>query len=170
MYTVNTNFIEEVNSSLKKQFGDAVIAFEVVGDMPQFTVEKEKVADILEYLFKTKELGFTFLTTLCGVHYPNQELAFAVVYHLHNLPKNQRIRIKAFAKADDIVFPTTTKVFAAANWMERETYDFFGIIFDGHPNLKRILNMDDMDYFPMRKEYPLEDATRDDKDDKMFGR
>lgn len=170
MYTINTNFIEEVHSSLKKQFGDAIYSFEIVGDMPQLTVQKEKVADILEYLFNTKELGFTFLTTLCGVHYPDQELAFAVVYHLHNLYKNQRIRIKAFAKADDITFPTATRVFATANWMEREAFDFYGIIFEGHPNLKRILNMDEMDYFPMRKEYPLEDATRDDKDDKMFGR
>ena len=58
----------------------------------------------------------------------------------------------------------------AANWMERETYDFYGVNFVGHPNLKRILNVDEMDYFPMRKEYPLEDQTRSDKDDEMFGR
>ena len=60
--------------------------------------------------------------------------------------------------------------FHAANWMERETYDFYGVNFVGHPNLKRILNVDEMDYFPMRKEFPLEDQTRIDKDDEMFGR
>jgi NADH-quinone oxidoreductase subunit C len=61
-------------------------------------------------------------------------------------------------------------VFGAANWQERETFDFYGIEFLGHPNLKRILNVDEMDYFPMRKEYPLEDQTRTDKDDTYFGR
>jgi NADH-quinone oxidoreductase subunit C len=63
-----------------------------------------------------------------------------------------------------------TSLYAAANWMERETFDFYGIIFTGHPNLRRILNADEMDYFPLRKEFPLEDATRSDKEDKYFGR
>ena len=63
-----------------------------------------------------------------------------------------------------------TSLYASANWMERETYDFYGIIFDGHPDLRRILNMDEMEYFPLRKEYPLQDATRTDKEDKYFGR
>jgi NADH-quinone oxidoreductase subunit C len=98
----------------------------------------------------------------------NRELA--VVYHLHNLVENTRIRFKVFAPiATPDVF-TATQLFSSANWMERETYDFFGVNFVGHPNLKRILNVDEMDYFPLRKEYPLEDQTRIDKDDEMFGR
>jgi NADH-quinone oxidoreductase subunit C len=68
------------------------------------------------------------------------------------------------------IVPTLTTIYAAANWMEREAFDFYGILFEGHPKLKRILNADDMDYFPMRKEYPLEDATRQDKIDALFGR
>ena len=80
------------------------------------------------------------------------------------------MRIKVFLAADDVHIPTMTTLYPTANWMERETYDFFGILFDGHPNLKRILNIDEMDYFPMRKEYPLEDATREDKIDALFGR
>ncbi|HNC30333.1 MAG TPA: NADH-quinone oxidoreductase subunit C, partial [Cyclobacteriaceae bacterium] len=66
--------------------------------------------------------------------------------------------------------PTLTNVFPAANWMERETYDFFGVIFEGHPNLIRILNVEEMTIFPLRKEYPLEDQTREDKNNDMFGR
>lgn len=66
--------------------------------------------------------------------------------------------------------PTATGLWSSANWMERETYDFFGIIFEGHPNLKRILNVDEMTIFPLRKEYPLEDNTRKDKNDELFGR
>jgi NADH-quinone oxidoreductase subunit C len=61
-------------------------------------------------------------------------------------------------------------IYPCADWMERETYDFYGVIFDGHKNLRRILNEDSMDYFPLRKEYHLEDATREDKDDRYFGR
>ena len=83
---------------------------------------------------------------------------------------NVRIRFKVFT---DIAKPdvfTATRLYEAANWMERETFDFFGVNFVGHPNLKRILNVDEMDYFPLRKEYPLEDQTRTDKDDEMFGR
>jgi NADH-quinone oxidoreductase subunit C len=78
--------------------------------------------------------------------------------------------LKAFTADDPPVFPSLTPHFAGANWMEREAYDFFGFRFTGHPDLKRILNMDDMEGWPLRKEYPLEDQARYDKDDKMFGR
>jgi NADH-quinone oxidoreductase subunit C len=94
----------------------------------------------------------------------------AVVYHLHNLKDNLRIRFKVFAPVAQPDVFTATKLYSAANWMERETYDFFGVNFVGHPNLIRILNVDEMDYFPLRKEFPLEDQTRIDKDDQMFGR
>jgi NADH-quinone oxidoreductase subunit C len=93
-----------------------------------------------------------------------------VVYHLHNLMENYRLRVKAWMPAADPQISTVTDIWAGANWMERETYDFFGILFKGHPNLKRILNVDHMDVFPLRKEFPLEDTTRTDKDDRFFGR
>jgi NADH-quinone oxidoreductase subunit C len=93
-----------------------------------------------------------------------------MVYHLHNLVDNVRIRFKAYLDINKPDIFTATKLFEAANWLERETYDYFGVNFIGHPNLRRILNVDEMDYFPMRKEYPLEDQTRKDKDDEMFGR
>jgi NADH-quinone oxidoreductase subunit C len=70
----------------------------------------------------------------------------------------------------DVHIPTATVHWDGANWMERETYDFFGVIFDGHPDLRRILNVDDMTAFPMRKEFPLEDPNRVDKKDFYFGR
>jgi NADH-quinone oxidoreductase subunit C len=126
---------------------------------------------VMSFLFDDPELKFKFLTSLCGVHYPDQkERELAVVYHLHNLEDNIRIRFKIFSDINKPDVYTATGLFEAANWMERETYDFYGVNFVGHPNLRRILNVDEMDYFPMRKEYPVEDATRLDKDDEMFGR
>jgi NADH-quinone oxidoreductase subunit C len=89
---------------------------------------------------------------------------------LHNLYNNQRIRLKIFLPQEKPVTETLTQVFPSANWMERETFDFFGVVFEGHPDLRRILNVDEMIIFPMRKEYPLEDQTREDKQDEMFGR
>ncbi|TAG12246.1 MAG: NADH-quinone oxidoreductase subunit C, partial [Sphingobacteriia bacterium] len=125
----------------------------------------------LQYLYDEPSLGFQFLTDLCAVNYPdNKGRELAVVYHLHNLQENIRIRFKVFTAIENTDMYTATKLYSSADWMERETFDFYGINFVGHPNLKRILNVDEMDYFPLRKEYPLEDQTRIDKDDQMFGR
>ena len=165
------NLLTIINEKLKAKFGENIISAEQQYDFPVFTVTREKIIDIIKYLYDDAELGFKFLTTMAGLNYPDnagQELS--VMYQLHNLPKNLRIRLKIFFSVADPVVPTLTGIFPTANWMERQEYDFFGIIFKGHPDLKRILNMDEMNYFPMRKEYPLEDGTRKDKDDTMFGR
>ncbi len=162
---------ETIKEKLIAKFADQLSHFEEPYGMLTFEGPKEMNLKILQYLFDDEELRFQFLTDLTAVHYPTQPgRELAVVYHLHNLKENVRIRFKIFtAIAQPDVF-TATKLFSAANWMERETYDFYGINFVGHPNLIRILNVDEMDYFPMRKEYPLEDQTRSDKDDAMFGR
>jgi NADH-quinone oxidoreductase subunit C len=89
---------------------------------------------------------------------------------LHNLPENVQVRIKCFTDEVNPSFKTFTTLWPAANWMEREAYDFFGFNFEGHPDLRRILNMDSLEGWPLRKEFPLEDPFRRDKDDKMFGR
>jgi NADH-quinone oxidoreductase subunit C len=126
---------------------------------------------VLSFLFDEPTLSFQFLTDLTAVHYPDRTgEEIAVVYHLHNLRENTRLRFKVYAPISQPDVYSATALFSSANWMERETYDFFGVNFVGHPNLKRILNVDEMDYFPLRKEFPLEDQTRIDKDDEMFGR
>lgn len=127
--------------------------------------------DVASFLFHDPELQFQFLTDLTAVHYPDRKgEELCVVYHFHNLIANKRLRLKAYVPVEAPEVPSLTPLFAGANWMERETFDFFGVRFIGHPNLTRILNVDEMDYFPMRKEYPMEDPTRIDKDDEMFGR
>ena len=160
-----------VESKLKSQFGEGVVSSEMVADYPVFTVKRDIICEVVRFLYDDEELAFQYLTTLAGIHYPeHQGHELCVMYQLHNLPKNLRIRLKIFFSISDPHVPSITPVFSAANWMERQEFDFFGIIFTGHPNLKRILNMDEMTYHPMRKEYPVEDGTREDKDDKMFGR
>ena len=162
---------ERIKQRLIEKFGEQVSAFSEPYGMLTFEAPKELNLKVLNFLFDDEELKFRFLTDLQAVHYPDiKGRELAVVYHLHNLVDNVRIRFKVFTDINTPDVYTATGLFSGANWMERETYDFFGVNFVGHPNLKRILNVDEMDYFPMRKHYPLEDQTRTDKDDEMFGR
>lgn len=162
---------EYIIQRLTEKFGEAISNVEEPYGLLTFEVPKDMNLKLMQFLQDDEELKFRFLTDLCAVHYPDQKgRELAVVYHLHNMAENVRIRMKVFT---DILQPdvfTATSLYQSANWQERETYDFYGVNFVGHPNLKRILNVDEMDYFPMRKEYPLEDQTRIDKDDEMFGR
>jgi NADH-quinone oxidoreductase subunit C len=160
-----------IKEKLAEKFGEVLSEWENPYGFLTFTAPKELNLKVLQFLFDEPSLGFQFLTDITAVHYPDrtgEELA--VVYHLHNLIENVRVRMKVYT---DINIPdvyTATSIFPGANWMERETYDFFGINFVGHPDLRRILNVEEMDYFPLRKEFPLEDQSRIDKDDEMFGR
>ncbi|HLO38231.1 MAG TPA: NADH-quinone oxidoreductase subunit C [Lacibacter sp.] len=162
---------EVIKQRLVEKFGEQVSGFEEPYGMLTFEAPKELNLKVLGFLYDDEDLKFRFLTDLTVVHYPaykGRELA--VAYHLHNLVDNIRIRFKVFTDINQPDVYTATQLFSSANWQEREAYDFFGVNFVGHPNLKRIMNVDEMDYFPMRKEFPLEDQTRVDKDDEMFGR
>lgn len=162
---------DTIKQKLAEKFGEQVTNFEEPYGLLTFEAPKEQNLKVLQFLFDEPSLRFQFLTDLCAVHYPgNEGRELAVVYHLHNLADNVRIRFKVFTGINSPDIFSATALYSTANWMERETYDFFGVEFVGHPNLKRILNVDEMDYFPMRKEFPLEDQTRIDKDDAMFGR
>lgn len=160
---------EKVISVLKEKFETDVLAVEQLKDFLTITVSNTNITAIIRYLYDHPDTQFQFLTTLCGIHYPDDK-QIAVMYQLHNLVSNEQIRIKTFLPEENPVTQSITSVFAGANWMERETYDFYGVKFDGHPDLRRILNVDEMIMFPMRKEFPLEDQTREDKNDNMFGR
>lgn len=154
-----------------EKFGDAVTNVEEPYGMLTFEVPAENNLDVLRFLYDDQELGFQFLTDLTAIHYPAYKgREIAVVYHLHNLVENCRIRFKVFVPIEKPDVFSATRIYEAANWLEREAYDFYGVNFLGHPNLVRIQNVEEMDYFPLRKEYPLEDQTRLDKDDEMFGR
>ena len=161
-----------IQEILSETFGESVFHFNLEKDIFSLEVSADKITAVILFLKNDSSLQFHFLTDLCGIHYPDNELErqFAVVYHLHNWYENKRIKLKVFLNGENPEIKTMTNVFLCSNWMERETYDFYGINFIGHPQLKRILNMDEMTSFPMRKEFPLEDGGRTDKDDRFFGR
>ena len=162
---------ESIRQRLTEKFGDQLIDWEEPYGMLTFSAPKDLNLKILQFLFDDPELKFQFMTDLTAVHYPNSKgEELAVVYHLHNLIDNIRIRFKVFTDISKPDVFSATALYAAANWMEREAYDFYGVNFVGHPNLIRIQNVEEMEYFPQRKEYPLEEQSRIDKDDEMFGR
>jgi NADH-quinone oxidoreductase subunit C len=161
---------DQISETLKEKFGDKILNIESPYDFLTITIKKESIIDVLAFLKNDPALDFNFLTTCCGLHFPDGAEKFAMMYQLHSMRNNFRLRLKSFTNEDPPVYPSLTGLFPTANWMEREAYDFFGFNFTGHPDLRRILNMDSLVGWPLRKEYPLEDPFREDKDDKMFGR
>jgi NADH-quinone oxidoreductase subunit C len=160
---------DKIIASIRERFDDQLLHSEMLNDFLTITLKSSKIVDVIRYLYDHPEMKFQYLTTLCGIHYPEVQ-QISIMYQLHNLYNNVRLRLKIYLPENEPTVPTLTSVFQAANWMERETYDFYGVNFVGHPNLTRILNVDEMIIFPMRKEYPLEDQVRQDKNDAMFGR
>ncbi len=162
---------EILKERLTEKFGEELTEWDEPYGMLTFRANAEMNLKVMQFMYDDETLRFRFLTDLTAIHYPdrkNEELC--IVYHLHNLVDNVRVRMKIYVPIEKPDVYTASSLFSGANWMERETYDFFGVNFVGHPNLIRILNVDEMDYFPMRKEYQMEDPTRVDKDDEMFGR
>ena len=164
---MNNEFVLE---ALQREFQDSILAVSEPYGMLTLEVKKGDLKKIVHFL-RDSSLEINFLTDITGIHYPEDtDKELGVIYHLHNMKENFRLRLKSFTKKEGAEFETLTDLYAGANWMERETYDFFGIKFTGHPDLRVILNMEDLGYHPMLKEYRLEDGTRRDKDDNMFGR
>ena len=161
-----------IQTKLTDKFDTKVSNFLQQHDIFTFEVASESNLEVMRFLKEDATLRFNFLTDICGIHYPDAspDKEFCVAYHMHNWLDNTRIRFKCFLSLENLEINSVTSLFSGANWQERETYDFYGIIFKGHPQLKRILNMDEMTSFPMRKEFPLEDGGRTDKDDRFFGR
>ena len=166
---LETAYIQE---KLAQKFGNKVLNSAMNRDIFSFEATPDAIHEVIRTLKVDEDLNFHFLTDLCGVHYPDNdsEHQFAVVYHLHNWVENIRIRVTTYLTDENLEVNSITDLFLCSNWMERETFDFYGINFIGHPQLKRILNMEEMVSFPMRKEFPMEDSGRTDKDDRFFGR
>jgi NADH-quinone oxidoreductase subunit C len=165
---LNNKFVFD---KLVEKFGEEIYGYEENFDLISIFANKEFNLKILQFLYDQEDLGFKFMTDLTALHYPNnvgEELVVTCL--LYNMPKNFHVRLKFALNINEPNIYTASNLHPTANWLERECYDFYGVNFIGHPNLIRVMNVDEMDYFPLRKEFPLEDQTRADKDDEMFGR
>jgi NADH-quinone oxidoreductase subunit C len=164
--TLNHNLIQ----ILSTKFGAQISGIEEPYGLLTFETTKDKIIEVLRFLKEEPATNFNFLTDITAVHYPEKKYGIAIVYHLHSMVKKVRVRIKVYLDQHQPSISTATMLWNSANWMERETYDFFGVKFEGHPDLRRILNMDELGVFPMLRQYPLEDPNRVDKKDEYFGR
>ncbi len=123
---------------------------------PTIVVPREHIVAACAWLRTAPGLEFNFLADLCGFDRgPEEEPRFEVNYHLFSTTRHHRVRLKVVLGEDDAHVPTVTGVWRTANWHERETYDLFGVVFDGHPDLRRILLPDDWQGYALRKDFPL---------------
>jgi len=151
--------LQAVVDKLKARFGETVLdECEFRGEMT-VTVKAEEIVAVCSYL--KGELGFNFLTDLCGVDYLGKSPRFMVVYQLYNIGKHLRLRVKAPVEENDPRIDTVSGVWATANWLERECYDLMGIVFNNHPDLRRILLPADWEGHPLRKDYPVQGPDRE---------
>ena len=140
---------------LKTKFGQAIgDASEFIGQL-SINVASESIVAICDFLRTDNETQFDYLSDLTCVHYPTRkEAPFDVVYNLYSIPKNERVRLKV--QTTEAGVDSVTGVWPAANWLEREVFDLFGVHFKGHPDLRRLLLPPDWQGYPLRKDYPLE--------------
>ncbi|HET9481003.1 MAG TPA: NADH-quinone oxidoreductase subunit C [Candidatus Polarisedimenticolia bacterium] len=141
--------------ALRAAMPDAVLEVVYWAGEVTVVVPPGRIVEILTFLRDGQATRFDLLTDLTAVDWPGREPRFDVVYHLYSVPLNHRLRLKARV-ADGASLPSAAGVYRSADWHEREVFDLFGIRFDGHPDLRRILLPDDWQGHPLRKEYPLE--------------
>jgi NADH-quinone oxidoreductase subunit C len=142
---------DELAGRLRKRFDDVLVARGEV----TLTVERDRLLDALIYLRDEPDLRFTFLADISCADWPGREPRIWMAYHLSSTERGHRVRVKTGLPQDDLRVPSATPLFPAADWQEREVFDFFGVRFDGHPRLRRILMPDDWEGHPLRKDHSL---------------
>jgi NADH-quinone oxidoreductase subunit C len=146
--------LQELGEYISSKLGSAVHGFKVEFGELSVMAEASDIVSVLSFLRDDAECGFACFIDICGVDYPQREKRFDVVYHLLAPYKNRRIRVKVQTDEDTPV-PSTISVFPAANWFEREAFDLYGVLFSGHPDLRRILTDYGFSGHPLRKDFPL---------------
>jgi NADH-quinone oxidoreductase subunit C len=146
--------LEELASHLDNTLQGTILRREIARGELTLVVAPQKIAEVLTTLRQDSQCLFEVLIDICGVDFPERDKRFDVVYHLLSPRRNQRIRVKCETDEDTAV-PSVVDVFPAANWFEREAYDMYGILFSGHPDLRRILTDYGFQGHPLRKDFPL---------------
>ncbi len=148
-----TTHVPDVINALIDEFGDDAIGpVETYANEDTVYVPKEQILEVMRFL--REEQGFIYLADLGGTDRFTSEDRFEVFYNVVNFDAKQRLRVKILVDEDDLHVPTVTPVYRSANWNEREAYDMLGLIFDGHPDLRRMYMPEDFEYYPLRKEFP----------------
>jgi len=147
---------QEICNALKERFPQAILDLRTEGVLDPFAkITADRIRDVCVFLRDEDRFAFDSLMCLSGVDYANGKLG--VVYHLHSTQWNHKITLKVEVTVEQPACPSVESVWKTANWHEREAYDLFGIVFDGHPDLRRILLPDDWEGHPLRKDYQLPD-------------
>lgn len=148
------NYLKALAGKLKVSLKEAMIDSQISLGELTLIVKRQAIARVLTHLRDSKDLQFKQLIDICGVDYPERHERFEVVYHLLSLKNNLRIRIKLNASEETLV-PSICSIYSAANWYEREIWDLYGVKFEGHPDLRRLLTDYGFEGHPMRKDFPL---------------
>jgi NADH-quinone oxidoreductase subunit C len=146
---------DRIIERLSTQFKDSIASVNEFRGELTVVVKKEDLVRVCDFLKHDEELKFELLEDLSGVDMYTPTDRFQVVYHLFSLKNRYRLRVKVMVDESDLKVPTVSSVWSTANWHEREAYDMFGIIFEGHPDLRRLYMPDEFEYFPLRKDFPL---------------
>ncbi len=142
-------------TKLTFKFGEGSFESSEFRDELTIIVPPDRISDICRFLKEEPDLSFNYLTDLCGIDMARPEKRFGVVYNVFSFTNKFRVRLKVFVEEENPVVPTVTTVWGTANWHERETFDMFGILFEGHPDLRRVYMPDNYEYHPLRKDFPL---------------
>ncbi|MBF0438769.1 MAG: NADH-quinone oxidoreductase subunit C [Magnetococcales bacterium] len=149
---MNAEKLDKLDAAIAERFPQ--LRRERLSDALILHVEPKGLVETMTRLRDDPELNFHQMIDLAGVHYPDRELPFDVVYQLLSVYKNHRLRVKT-AIGEGHAVPSVISVWSCADWYEREAYDLFGILFSGHPDLRRLLNEYDFDGHPLRKDFPV---------------
>ena len=145
----------EIVNRLKNSYLNEIADVSEFRDQVFVSVNRDRISDICRFLHDDPDIYMDYLVDLCGVDYPDRQYRYEVVYNLYSVKHKHRLMLKALIPADNPSVDSVVPIWSGANWHEREACDMYGIVFNGHPDLRRILMPDDWEGYPLRKDYPL---------------
>jgi NADH-quinone oxidoreductase subunit C len=146
---------QKISSVLKEKFGESILEIKEFRGELTISIRLDTIVEVCCFLKDDSRFAYKFLTDLFGIDMNIPVNRFGVVYNLYSFANKHRLRLKTFIPEGELKVPTVSNIWRTANWHERETYDMFGIIFEGHPDLRRIYLPEEFEHHPLRKDFPL---------------